>query len=84
MELARPSMVVGYSGASAVWASKSASEGDGRMSFTAVEPGRKVAFDPYFPESGSTARGDINFVPEGVGTKVTWTMNGKVKLWRVR
>lgn len=75
-----PSMVVSYSGAAsgagAVWAWKSASEGDGRMSFTAVEPGRKVAFDLYFPDFGTKSRGEINFVPEGAGTKVIWTMNG--------
>lgn len=75
-----PAMVVSYSGAAsgagAVWAWKSASEGDGRMSFTAVEPGRKVAYDLYFPDFGTTSRGDLSFVPEGTGTKVTWTMNG--------
>jgi uncharacterized protein YndB with AHSA1/START domain len=75
-----PAMAVTYSGAAsgagAVWAWKSATEGDGRMSFTAVEPGRKVAYDLYFPDFGTTSRGELRFAPEGAGTKVTWTMNG--------
>lgn len=63
-------------GAGAVWAWKSPTEGDGRMSFTAAEPGRRVAYDLFFPDFGTTSRGDLRFAPEGPGTRVTWTMNG--------
>ncbi len=75
-----PKMEVTYSGpdsgAGAAWAWKSASEGDGKMTFTAAEPGRRVAYDLYFPDFGTTSRGDLNFAPEGAGTRVTWVMNG--------
>jgi uncharacterized protein YndB with AHSA1/START domain len=75
-----PAMDISYSGppsgAGAVWAWKSKSEGDGRMSFTAAEPGRRVAYDLYFPDFGTTSRGDLVFVPEGGATRVTWAMNG--------
>jgi uncharacterized protein YndB with AHSA1/START domain len=75
-----PAMKIEYSGpesgAGAVWAWHSASEGDGRMSFTAAEPGRLVAFDLYFPDFGTTSKGALQFTPEGNGTRVSWTMNG--------
>lgn len=75
-----PAMQVEYfgppSGAGAGWAWKSQSEGDGRMTFTAAEPGRRVVYDLFFPDFGTTSSGDFTFVPEGGGTKVTWTMNG--------
>lgn len=75
-----PAMTIEYSGAAsgvgAVWAWKSKTEGDGRMSFTAVEPGRRVAFDLYFPDFGTTSRGELLFEPAGAGTRVTWSMQG--------
>lgn len=75
-----PAMQVEYfgppNGAGAGWAWKSQSEGDGRMTFTAAEPGRRVVYDLFFPDFGTTSSGDFTFVPEGGGTKVTWTMNG--------
>ena len=46
------------------------------MTFTAAEPGRRVAYDLFFPDFGTTSSGDLTLVPEGGGTKVTWTMNG--------
>jgi uncharacterized protein YndB with AHSA1/START domain len=77
-----PAMAVTYSGppsgAGAGWAWKSASEGDGRMTFTAAEPGRRVAYDLYFPDFGTTSTGDLLLTPDGAGTKVTWTMNGNM------
>jgi uncharacterized protein YndB with AHSA1/START domain len=75
-----PAMAIEYSGppsgAGAAWAWKSKSEGDGKMSFTAAEPGARVAYDLYFPDFGTTSRGDFVLAAEGAGTKVTWTMNG--------
>ena len=66
------------SGAGAGWAWKSASEGDGKMSFTAAEPGKRVAFELYFPDFGTTSTGELTFAAEGSGTRVTWTMNGNM------
>lgn len=75
-----PQMQVSYSGpdsgAGAGWAWKSASEGDGKMTFTAAEPGKRVAFDLYFPDFGTTSTGELTFATEGSGTRVSWTMNG--------
>lgn len=75
-----PAMAIEYSGpvsgVGAAWSWKSKSEGDGKMTFTAAEPGRRVAFDLYFPDFGTTSQGELSLAPEGSGTKVTWTMNG--------
>jgi uncharacterized protein YndB with AHSA1/START domain len=75
-----PKMEITYSGpdsgTGAAWAWKSPSEGDGKMTFTAAEPGRRVAYDLYFPDFGTTSRGELVFAPEGSGTRVTWVMNG--------
>jgi uncharacterized protein YndB with AHSA1/START domain len=75
-----PAMDVSYagpsSGAGAAWAWKSKTEGDGKMTFTAADPGRRVAYDLYFPDFGTTSAGDLVFTAEGSGTRVHWTMNG--------
>ena len=75
-----PSMQVTYSGpptgAGAKWEWKSASEGNGAMTFTAAEPAKRVAFDLSFPDLGTSSSGELNFVPQGYATQVTWTMNG--------
>lgn len=75
-----PAMQIEYfgaaSGAGSGWAWKSTSEGDGRMTLTATEPNRRVAYDLYFPDFDSTSTGALSFTPEGAGTKVTWTMDG--------
>ena len=77
-----PAMKIVYSGpesgAGAAWAWQSGSEGDGKMTFTSVEPGRRVAFDLDFPDFGTTSKGELRFAPEGSGTRVTWTMHGNV------
>ena len=73
------------SGAGAAWAWKSKGEGDGRMLFTAAEPGRRLAYELYFPEFDNTSGGDLSLAAEGAGTRVTWTMNGDFgsnPLWR--
>ncbi len=75
-----PGMQITYSGppsgVGAAWEWKSKSEGDGKMTMTAAEPGRRVAFDLYFPDFDSTSRGELVFTPEGSATRVSWTMNG--------
>jgi uncharacterized protein YndB with AHSA1/START domain len=75
-----PKMQIEYSGppsgAGASWSWTSKTEGDGSMTFTAAEPGQRVAFDLYFPDFGTTSRGELTFAAEDEGTRVTWTMNG--------
>ena len=75
-----PLMEVTYagaaSGAGAVWAWHSQSQGDGKMSFTAADADRQVAYDLYFPDFGTTSSGALTFNAEGPATRVTWTMNG--------
>ena len=75
-----PQMQIDYSGppsgAGAKWEWKSKSQGDGAMTFTAADPGRRVAYDLYFPDFGTTSKGDLRFEPNGAATRVTWTMNG--------
>ena len=75
-----PAMHVDYagpeSGAGAKWAWKSASEGDGEMSFTAAEPDKRVAYALYFPDFGTTSGGEFVLQPEPGGTRVTWSMHG--------
>ena len=75
-----PAMKIDYSGpdsgAGAAWAWQSKTEGDGKMTFTAAEPDKRVAFDLYFPDFGATSRGELQLVPEGSATRVTWTING--------
>lgn len=75
-----PAMVIEYSGpesgTGAVWAWRSKSEGDGRMTFTAVEPPKRVVYELYFPDFGTTSGGELRFEPNGDGTTVTWVMNG--------
>ena len=75
-----PAMKIDYtgpaSGVGAAWAWQSKSEGDGKMTITAAEPAKRVGFDLYFPDFGTTSHGELNFTPEGGGTRVTWSMNG--------
>jgi uncharacterized protein YndB with AHSA1/START domain len=77
-----PAMAITYSGpasgAGATWAWKSSSQGDGKMTFTAAEPGKRVAYELYFPDFETTSGGDLLLTPEGSSTKVTWTMNGNM------
>jgi hypothetical protein len=52
--------------------------GEGRMTITELVPGRKVGIKLEFikpwPQTSLT---EFGFVPEGAGTKVTWTMSGE-------
>jgi uncharacterized protein YndB with AHSA1/START domain len=77
-----PAMAITYSGppagAGAAWEWKSKSQGDGKMTFTAAEPGKRVAYDLYFPDFGTTSGGDLLLAPDGSATRVTWTMNGNM------
>lgn len=75
-----PAMAIEYSGPAsgpgAVWAWKSKSQGDGRMTFTTAEPARRLGYELFFPDFGTTSTGEFRFEPNGGGTQVTWTMDG--------
>jgi uncharacterized protein YndB with AHSA1/START domain len=64
------------SGAGATWHWQSKSQGDGSMTFTEAEPGRRVAFDLDFAATGTTASGEFRFEAQEAVTRVTWTMQG--------
>ncbi|HJV60056.1 MAG TPA: SRPBCC family protein [Albitalea sp.] len=75
-----PAMQIDYSGPAsgtgARWAWRSKSEGNGSMTFTATEPARRVAFELAFADFGSVSTGELEFVPDGNATRVTWRMDG--------
>ena len=77
-----PAMTITYSGpptgAGAGWAWQSKTEGDGKMTFTAADPGKRVAYELFFPDFGTTSTGAIELTAEGSGTKVSWSMNGNM------
>lgn len=61
-------------GAVSEWKSKS--QGDGRMTIVEAEAGKRVKFELYFPDFGTTSYGTLQFEAVGGGTQVTWTMDG--------
>ena len=75
-----PQMQMSYSGAEtgagAVWEWKSASQGDGRMRFTAAEPPQRLDYELFFPDFGTTSTGELLFAAKDGGTLVSWTMHG--------
>lgn len=75
-----PAMAITFSGPAsgtgAAWSWQSKTEGDGKMTLTSVEPGRRVAFDLDLAGFDATSRGELQFTPEGGGTRVTWKMDG--------
>ena len=75
-----PAMQISYSGppsgTGAAWAWQSKSEGDGKMTFTAAEANRRLAYDLYFPDFGTSSAGALELAAVGAGTQVTWRMNG--------
>jgi uncharacterized protein YndB with AHSA1/START domain len=77
-----PAMAITYSGpasgAGAGWAWQSKTEGDGKMTFTAAEPGKRLAYELFFPDFGTTSTGALELAPQGSGTQVTWSMNGNM------
>ena len=75
-----PAMAIEYSGSAsgpgAVWAWKSKSQGDGKMTFTTAEAPKRLGYELFFPDFGTTSTGDFRLDPNGGGTQVTWAMNG--------
>ncbi len=77
-----PAMAITYSGppsgTGAVWEWRSATEGDGRMSFTRAEAPGLLAYELYFPDFGTTSLGELRLVPEAGATRVSWSMRGNM------
>ncbi|MCH7344556.1 SRPBCC family protein [Pelomonas sp. CA6] len=75
-----PAMMIDYSGpesgVGASWAWRSQSEGDGRMRFTAAEPGRRLGYELFFPDFGTSSQGEFVLEPTAGGTRVVWRMDG--------
>jgi uncharacterized protein YndB with AHSA1/START domain len=75
-----PAMQITYSGppsgAGAAWAWKSTTEGDGKITFTAVEANRRVVYALDFPDFGTTSTGAFELAGAGAGTRVTWSIDG--------
>jgi uncharacterized protein YndB with AHSA1/START domain len=75
-----PAMAIQYSGppsgADATWSWQSKTEGDGRMRFTAAEPGQRVAYELFFPDFGTTSTGELLIAADGSGSRVTWNIDG--------
>lgn len=75
-----PAMAIEYSGPAsgpgAVWAWKSKSQGDGRMTFTTAEAPRRLGYELFFPDFNSTSTGEFRLDANGGATQVTWTMDG--------
>lgn len=64
------------SGVGAVSEWKSKSQGDGRMTIVEAEAGKRVKFELFFPDFGTTSYGTLQFDAADGGTKVTWSMDG--------
>lgn len=75
-----PAMTISYSGpssgAGAGWAWQSKSEGDGKMTFTAADAPKRLTYELYFPDFGTTSTGEFRLEANGPATTVTWLMNG--------
>lgn len=55
---------------------ESRTEGNGKMTFTAVEEGRSVAYLLEFPDMGTTSKGTMVLQDAGPGLKVVWVDAG--------
>lgn len=66
------------SGAGAVWAWKSKTQGDGKMTFTAAEPSKRLAYEIFFPDFGTTSSGELRLEAVQGGTRITWVMDGDI------
>ena len=46
------------------------------MTFTAAEANRRLAYELFFPDFGTTSTGALELAADGATTKVSWSMNG--------
>src|SRR4029453_7465374 len=75
-----PTMAIQYSGpesgAGARWSWQSKTEGNGSMEFTAARLDQGIKYSLSFAALGLTSRGELRLVPDGEGTRGTWTNGG--------
>ncbi len=75
-----PAMQIDYAGpdqgVDAAWRWQSATEGNGNMTFTAVDANKQLTYRLSFPDFGMSSNGVLRLEPTGTGTKVTWTNEG--------
>jgi uncharacterized protein YndB with AHSA1/START domain len=77
-----PAMQISYSpftteiGAWSAWKSKS--QGDGKMTISAVRPPEYFEYKMEFPDMGMVATGTMQLAPDAGGTKVSMTMEGEL------
>jgi uncharacterized protein YndB with AHSA1/START domain len=75
-----PAMTLTYSekttgvGAWSAWESKS--EGNGKMTITAVEPPRKLVYTLEFPDMNMVSSGGMELQPANTGVRVVWYSEG--------
>lgn len=76
-----PNMKLRFSGATtgagAKWAWEG-KEGNGRMEFTAADPGKSVTYALAFPDMGMSSKGMLTLTPTGSATRVSWSNEGDV------
>ncbi len=61
-------------GAWSAWESKS--EGNGKMTFTAVEPAKKVVYTLEFPDMNMVSNGTMELQPGSGGVRTVWVTDG--------
>ncbi|WP_184197214.1 SRPBCC family protein [Chitinimonas taiwanensis] len=75
-----PQMQLSYSGPArglnAGWQWRSASEGNGEMVFTSIDPNRQLDYTLSFPDMGMRSSGVLRLEASGSGTRLTWTNAG--------
>lgn len=75
-----PSMKIDYSGpesgVNAAWKWQSKTEGNGEMTFTAAEPGKRLTYKLFFADFGMESTGDLVLAPSATGTRITWSNAG--------
>ena len=75
-----PQMRLDYAGPQtgngAQWSWRSDSEGSGAMTFMRVVPERRVGYELFFADFGTTSTGALELEPQGASTRVTWHLNG--------
>ncbi len=75
-----PAMKLSYSekptgiGAWSAWESKT--EGNGKMTFTAVEPAKKVTYTLEFPDMNMVSTGSLELQPASGGVRAVWVTAG--------
>ena len=70
-------------GVGAAWSWKSESQGNGTMKLTDLVAGQKVVYELAI-EDFDPSQGTLELQPEGTGTRVTWTMQGRMSSYTGR